>query len=351
MSLPIFDAHCDTVLRLVDDGAQLLDDTGGGHVHAPGLAAANVRCQVFACFASLLEHGDQVVSRSRQLLAAASSLHGLGPFVIPGSAAELAALEHGDRVGVLLAMEGGEGLGGAPEAVAEVARLGVRCITLAWGDNELTGSAFGDGTAPGLSGLGREVVAEMERLRVLVDVSHISDRAFEDLLAVARRPMVASHSNCRALCDVPRNLTDDQLRAVAASGGVVGINLVSGFLTNEAAAAQRPILARRMAGVLQDPGSLRRRMRLANQEIAHTEMPPLSSVADHIQHAVQVAGIDAVGLGSDFDGFAHGPQGLKDCRDYPKIVQLLSRRGFTGAELEKLCWHNWMRLFGETFGA
>ena len=347
MTARIFDAHCDTIIKVVDEDADILVG-GRGHVHAPDLLSAGVGCQVFACFASLLAHGDQVVRRSRALLEAARSLDGRGPFIMPRSAGELEALAgQDDTVGLLLAVEGGEALGGRVEAVAELAALGVRYLTMAWGDNDLTGSSFGDGS--GLSGLGREVLAELERRRVLLDVSHISDAAFEDVEALARRPFIASHSNCRELCDVPRNLTDDQLRAVARSGGVVGINFVSGFLTDEAAAAQRPILAKHLAGVQQDPGSLARRMSQADAEIVHTPMPPLSSVADHIDHAREVAGVDAVAFGSDFDGFSFGPRGLSGCRDLPGIVDLLRQRGYSEQELAKICWHNWVRVFCQTF--
>ena len=347
MTARIFDAHCDTVTKILDGDADILASCQG-HVSASDLQAGGVGCQVFACFASLMQHGDQVVQRSRALLAAARSLEGQGPFVLPNSAAELAALaREKERVGVLLAVEGGEALGGRVEAVAELAALGVRYLTLAWGDNDLTGSSFGQGA--GLSGLGREVVAELEQRRVLVDVSHISDAAFEEVAAMATRPFVASHSNCRAVCDVPRNLTDDQLRAVANSGGVVGINFVSGFLTDEAAAAQRPIYERYLDGVQQDPGSLSGRMARADAEIARTRMPPLSSIADQMDHAREVAGVDAVAFGSDFDGYSFGPRGLSGCRDFPVIVEMLRQRGYSEQELDKICWHNWLRVFCQTF--
>ncbi len=347
MTARIFDAHCDTVMKVVDEGADLLGPCEG-HISAPDLLAAGVGCQVFACFASLMEHGDGVAQRSRALLSAAAALDGQGPFVMPRSADQLAALaDQPDRVGLLLAVEGGEALGGRVEAVAELAGLGVRYLTMAWGDNDLTGSAFGGGK--GLTGLGREVMAELERRRVLLDVSHMSDEAFADVAAAATRPFIASHSNCRAICDVPRNLSDDQLRAVARSGGVVGVNFVSGFLTAEAAAAQRPILKRYLAGVKDDPGSLSRRARQADVEIEGTPMPPLSAVADHVDHVRQVAGLDAVAFGSDFDGFTFGPEGLRGCRDFPAVLQLLRGRGWSEADLNRLCWGNWLRVFSQTF--
>jgi len=348
MTIPIFDAHCDTILKVVDDDVDIVAGGATTHIDGPRLRQAGVACQVFACFTSRDEHGPQTVARSRALLRAAQDLAGKGPFVAPGSAAELAALATQDeQVGVLLAVEGGEAVGDSAAGVAELAALGVRYITLAWGDNQLTGASFGDGY--GLTALGREVVAEMERRRILVDVSHLSDRAFADLQAMATRPIIASHSNCRALCDSPRNLTDDQLRAIAQSGGVIGVNFVSGFLTQAASNAQRPIYAKYRPQLKGHPERWREVFASIAKEVDGTELPPLSAIADHVDHIVAVAGIDAVALGSDFDGFTHGPQGLRGCQDYPQVVALLAERGYAQAELRKIAWDNWQRVFSTTF--
>ncbi len=348
MAIPIFDAHCDTILKVVDDDADIALPHPGTHIDGPRLKGAGVACQVFACFASRDEHGPQVPERSRALLQAAQGLVGRGPFVAPRSAEDLAALADQDEaVGVLLAIEGGEAVGDSPDAVAELGGLGVRYITLAWGDNQLTGASFGDGY--GLTDLGREVVAEMEHHRILVDVSHLSDRGFDDLQAIATRPIIASHSNCRALCDSPRNLTDDQLRAIARSGGVIGVNFVSGFLTQAASNAQRPIYAKHRPALQGQPARWREVFGRIAAEVNGTELPPLSAIADHVDHIVAVAGIDAAAFGSDFDGFTHGPQGLAGCEDVPKIVALLQERGYTDAELRKIGWDNWQRVFAATF--
>ncbi len=348
MAIPILDAHCDTILKVVDDGADIIGPYPGTHIDVPRLKKAGVACQIFACFASRDEHGPQVRDRSRALLTAARGLVGQGPFVAPASAAELRALADQDEaVGLLLAIEGGEAVGDDPGNVAELDALGVRYITLAWGDNQLTGAAFGDGY--GLTELGREVVTEMERHRILVDVSHISDRAFSDLQRIATRPIIASHSNCRALCDSPRNLTDDQIRAIADSGGVIGVTFVSGFLTQQASDAQRPIYAEYRRQMKGNPQGWREVFQRIDAAVAATELPPLSSIADHVDHLVAIAGINGVAFGSDFDGFAHGPAGLSDCGDYPKILGLLSERGYSEAELRKLCWDNWLRVLSETF--
>jgi membrane dipeptidase len=344
----IFDAHCDTILKVVDEGHDIHGHDPRFHVDVPRMRQGGVACQVMACFASRDEHGDEIGKRSRSLLEAVRSLvTDDGPFVVPTTARELQDLDGRDgRIGLMLAIEGGEALEGRVENVAEMRALGVRYITLAWGDNELTGAAFGTGT--GLTDLGREVVVEMERQKILVDVSHMSDQAVSDLLEVATRPFIASHSNCRALCDSTRNLTDDQIRAIADSGGVVGINFVSGFLTHEAHVAQQPIWHKYYPLMQQAQGSWHEIMRRIDEEIEATPRPPPSAITDHVDHVVKVAGVEAVAFGSDFDGYSHGPHGVSGCQDYPRIVQLLGERGYTSAELDQICWHNWVRAFSTT---
>ena len=348
MKPPIFDAHCDTIIKVVDEGADLLDPGCGTHINAPAMLEAGLRCQVFACFVSREHYEGEEPARVRRLLEAAAALDGKGPFVIPRSREELAALaEQPGKAGLLLAVEGGEALGGDAAAVGELASLGVRYITLAWGDNELCGSAFGENR--GLSDLGREVVAEMERHRVLVDVSHMSDAAFDDTAAVATRPFIASHSSCRAICPAPRNLTDEQLRLVADQGGVAGVNFASLFLSREAYEAQWPIYSRYMPRLKGDAEQVREVGKALDRELAATPRPPLSAVADHVAHMVKVAGVEAAALGSDLDGFAHGPEGLDDCRAHGKILDHLRARGLKGADLQKVCWGNWVRVFSESF--
>jgi len=348
MKSPIFDAHCDTILKVVDEGADLLDPQCGTHINAPAMLEAGLRCQVFACFVSREHYEGEEPARVRRLLQAVAALDGKGPFVIPRSREELAALkDQPDRAGLLLAVEGGEALGGDPAAVEELAALGVRYITLAWGDNELCGSSFGENR--GLSELGRRVVAEMERHRVLVDVSHMSDAALADTAALATRTYIASHSSCRAICPAPRNLTDDQLRLLADQGGVAGVNFASLFLTRQAYEAQWPIYGRYMPRLKGDAEQVKKVGKEMDAELAGTPRPPLSAVADHVAHMVKVAGVESAALGSDLDGFAHGPEGLEDCRAYNQILDELQQRGIRGADLEKVCWGNWDRVFKETF--
>lgn len=345
---PVFDAHCDTVLRIVDKGADISVKSDQGHIDLPRLLEAGVGCQVFACFASKEEYPENVVDRSQKLLDAALELEQDERVIFPRTSFELYSLYQANgKVGILLAIEGGEALGAEPDNVSKVKQLGVRYITLAWGDNELGGSAFGENY--GLTDIGKIMVREMERQHVLVDVSHLSDTGFQDVFKTISAPVIASHSNSRAICPSPRNLSDDQIRAIAERGGVIGVTFVSGFLSAETAKSQAPIFAKYMKQARANPGNLEEFMEKASDEIAKLPQPQFESIADHVDHIASVGGIDAVAFGSDFDGFRVGPRDLTDCTDYPRIIDILRKRGYSDSDLRKVCWENWARIFSWTF--
>jgi membrane dipeptidase len=218
-------------------------------------------------------------------------------------------------------------------------------VTLAWGDNAFCGATFGSGS--GLTDKGREFISRCESLGVLVDVSHASDTAFWDICYVATRPFVASHSNCRALCDNPRNLTDEMIRALAERGGVVGINLCSGFLSDEYS-AQEAEYRERLAS---EPGADMRTWdelgELMSAFYASLPRPPLSLVADHVKHLIAVGGEDCVGFGGDLDGVDSLPGGMDSVADYAKFPDLLRAAGLTSSQVNKVCHGNMLRVFGE----
>jgi membrane dipeptidase len=216
----------------------------------------------------------------------------------------------------------------------------------------------------GLNDFGRQVVREMNRIGMIVDVSHVSDRTFHDVLAVTTRPVIASHSSCRALADVPRNLTDDMLRALARNGGVVGINYGSGFLDMDyrkrAEASKKP----EPTGAPTDPEALavwRYRNLFAPQagrppwgprfqEPTRVEPPPFERLIDHIDHAVKIAGVDHVGLGSDFDGVSSLPRGMEDVSHLPRITEALLARGYTDKDVRKILGGNFIRVLEAVTG-
>ena len=258
----------------------------------------------------------------------------------------------GGRIASLLGMEGGHVLEGSLGALRAYHELGARYLTLTHNtSNDLADSATDAPRHGGLSELGREVVAEMNRLGMLVDLSHVAPSTMADALAASAAPVIFSHSSARALCDVPRNVPDEILERVPANGGVVMVNFVAGFISPDAAAVLVPAIAefgRRSAGITDVA-----RLRAIREEIVDgldVPAPSIGQVADHIEHVAGVAGHEHVGIGSDFDGNRFWPAGLDDVSRYPYLFAELIGRGWTDAQLAALAGGNVLRVMREAEG-
>jgi len=209
----------------------------------------------------------------------------------------------------------------------------------------------------GLTDYGKQVVREMNRLGMMVDISHVADKTFWDTIANTKAPVIASHSSARALTNAPRNMTDDMLRAVAKNGGVVDVNFYSGFVDEDYRKASEPIIKEAAAAVKEYV----EKQKAAGKEVPYADIdrieheyaeklprPPFKSLIDHIDHIAKVAGVDHVGLGSDFDGVSgQTPQGMDSAADLPKITQALLDRGYSEADVKKILGGNVLRVFGE----
>jgi len=250
------------------------------------------------------------------------------------------------RIASLLGMEGGHVLEGSLGALRAFWELGARYLTLTHNaTNEIGDSATGEPQYGGLSPFGRQVVAEMNRLGMLVDLSHVATATMAEALDASQAPVIFSHSSARALCDVARNVPDEILGRMPANGGVVMVTFVSGFVSAEAAAVLVPAIAefyRRAAGVT----NLDARQALEEEIIESLEppSPPLGLVADHVDHVAAVAGHDHVGIGGDYDGNRFWPIGLEDVSGYPNLFAELLRRGWTEENLAKLANGNILRV-------
>jgi membrane dipeptidase len=262
------------------------------------------------------------------------------------SAEQVRAAFAAGRIASLLGMEGGHVLEGSLGALRAFHALGARYVTLTHNvTNDLADSATDDPRHDGLSALGREAVAEMNRLGTLVDLSHTSPATMSDALDVAAAPVIFSHSSARALCDVPRNVPDEVLRRVPGNGGVVMVTFVAGFVSPDAAAVLVPAIAefgRRSAGVT-DTAELRR---LRDEVVDGLEVPrpPIGVVADHVEHVATVAGRQHVGIGSDFDGNRFWPLGLDDVSCFPNLFAELIARGWSDDDLAALAGGNVLRV-------
>jgi membrane dipeptidase len=339
-----FDAHCDTILKVVEEGRDF--QTGPGlHITLPDLRAAGVCAQVFACFVleardpgRAREHAFELIDGVRGLCAAHPSELRLAraPEDVAGCCAGR------EPTAVVLSLEGADPLEGDVHALRDFHSRGVRLLTLAWDDNVFCGAAFGSDT--GLSRQGEDLVALCEELGVMIDVSHASDTAFWDVCRVATRPFVASHSDCRALCDVRRNLSDDMIRALAERGGVAGINLAAGFLSQEFADAEKEAEEAFLAAMHSGEKSFDEAHEAETRAAQRLPRPPLDAIAAHVKHFVRVGGEDCVGLGGDLDGIGSMPAGIEGIADYPKIAELLLRSDLTEAQVEKVCYRNFARV-------
>ncbi|MBX3222911.1 MAG: dipeptidase [Labilithrix sp.] len=261
------------------------------------------------------------------------------------------------KVAVLMGVEGGHAIENSLSALRVLHRLGCRYMTLTHTNtNEWADSAGFSGPPPvrhhGLTPFGEEVVREMQRIGMLVDVSHVSDETFAAVMRVAQTPVIASHSSARALADHRRNLSDDMLRAIAKNGGVAMVNFWSLFLSNEFGAASRAWFdkngaahAELRARHKQNPLAFREALTKLRAETEPLPKVPLSKLVDHIEHMIEVAGIDHVGLGSDFDGVDALPEGITGVDALPKITLELLRRGHSDEDVKKVLGENFLRVF------
>ncbi len=340
-----FDAHCDAPMKVVDEGADFVRGRGL-HVGLPGLEEAGVRAQVFASCAVYPETPpDRVVARGAAMVDAVWTMaeQSGGRMRVATTAADLCRAQEGGPIAAVIALEGADPLEGRAEALRDYATRGVRCVVFAWKDNAFSGTAFGANR--GLSREGERLLGLAEELGVVVDVSHLSDRAVGEVAAAATRPFIASHSNARSLCPHPRNLTDAQIRRLADCGGVMGITLAPHFVDPATMAAYQALRAEAEArgdssAVRADIAARRRRL----------PRPPLALVVRHVLHAIRVGGEDAVGLGGDLDGIEATPAGLETVADYPRLVDLFRDAGLSPRRIEKVCWENFARVFAEVLG-
>jgi membrane dipeptidase len=271
------------------------------------------------------------------------------------TAADVERAKRDGKVAILIGVEGGHAIEGSLDRLRDLHARGVRYMTLTWNNgNTWAGSSIGSGgtRTGGLTPFGRDVVREMNRLGMLVDLSHVSDSTFYDAVAVSRAPVIASHSSARAVSNVPRNLSDDQLRAIARTGGVVNVNFYSRFIDPAYRARVEEVertlgRERRAAAGLHGADSAAARARIAARRdslMAAVPPTPFRVLIDHFDHVAKVAGVDHVGIGSDFDGVTALPTGMEDVTALPRIAQALLDRGYSDSDVAKMLGGNMLRV-------
>jgi len=271
------------------------------------------------------------------------------------SVADIRRAKQQGKIAALMGIEGGHAIEDSLPTLREFYRLGVRYMTLTWNNtNNWADAGRGEKKHNGLSDFGKEVVLEMNRLGMMVDVSHVSDKTMSDALDVSKAPIIASHSSARALSNVPRNIPDDLLKKIADKGGVIQVNFYTGFLDAATVGPQSDARSARLKGeqdainekYKDDP---ERRAEESDKLEAANPLPPLpiSRLIDHIDHIVKVAGIDHVGIGADFDGANDMPEGARDVSMLPNITYELLKRGYNEGDIRKILGENLLRVFAE----
>lgn len=312
---PVVDGHADSILGVLSQKRTLAQRSELGHIDWPRALEAGVACTVQVAWLD----PQQYPVAPKYMGEAIDAI--LGQIEAGGAAARLATTAREIRqahkdgaLAVLINMEGAEGIQGSLALLRNYYRLGVRMMGLVWNHRNEVADGVGEESSGGrLTKFGREVVREMNRLGMLIDLAHITAPGFFDVLELSQQPVLFTHGNCRSLWEHPRNLTDDQIKQLAAAGGVFGVSFVAPFMGKENVS--------------------------------------LKTVADHIDHAVQLVGsCDHVAYGSDFDG-ATTPPGLEDITRLPDLTAELLRRGYTEGDLAKILGGNYLRVYEQVLGA
>ena len=368
----VIDTHADTPQRFVDEHFDLGNPLQGGQLNLDSAHKGNLGAEFFSIWVDPVQFKGQYARRTLELIDFVKQQVAKYPrqieFVATPGGIEEAHRNH--RFAALMGIEGGHSIENSIPLLRQYYALGVRYMTLTWANSNDWADSSGDindtsipHTKEGLTEFGKDVVYEMNRLGMMVDISHVSDRTFFRTLVISRAPVIASHSDARALCNVPRNMTDDMLRAVARSGGpnskggVIQVNFYSGFLSqaySDAAKALEPEM-KKATQALKDkaiaegkPVPYAEIEKLQRQYGDRIPRPPFSVLIDHIDHIAKVAGVDHVGLGSDFDGISGQlPEGIDSAADLPKITEALMARGYSAEDCRKILGGNLLRVFRE----
>jgi membrane dipeptidase len=344
------DSHIDTIQRVLIGGVNLAASSTSGHVDFPRLRDGGMRAPFFALWCPVYYKGSDAVRRTLQLRDGMQEVldRNKNEIELATTAADIERIVKANKIAAFLSIEGGHQIADELAVLRNYYRLGIRSMTLThFRNNNWADSSTDTPRHNGLTDFGKQVVREMNRLGMLVDVSHVSDKTFYDAIAVSTKPVILSHSSCRAISDVPRNVTDDMLRALAKNGGVIGINFGEGFISPKDAERLRAAIASTskapdLTGKKLDEYAAEEYRR--DIGISHKAFATIDDVVTHIDHVVKIAGIDHIGIGSDFDGISSPPQGLEDVSRMPYLTAALLKHGYSEKDIRKILGENYLRV-------
>src|ERR1700677_4295357 len=361
----VVDTHADTRQCFLDEGFYVgaTDPKDVGHISLDKARRGNLGAEFFSIWVDPETNQGHFARHTFDLIDSVYEQAARHPdrMMMAFSVADIERAHKEHKLAALMGIEGGHSIENDMHLLHDYYRLGVRYMTLSWSNTNEWADSSGDINDSkvqhhnGLTDFGKQVVLEMNRLGMMVDISHVADKTFWDAIATTKAPGIASHSPARALVNAPRDMTDDMLRAVARNGGVVQVNFFSGFddetyrkasaaqSKDQAAAIQSYIDGMRAQG---KPVNYIEVDHLEREWMAKIPRPPFSVLIDHIDHIAKVAGVDHVGLGSDFDGVSGAtPQGMDSAADLPKITQALLDRGYNAEDIKKILGGNLLRVF------
>ncbi|HLN99053.1 MAG TPA: dipeptidase [Pyrinomonadaceae bacterium] len=357
------DMHADTPQRLLDEAADLAQRLPDGHFDSVRAREGGLDAQFFSIWVEpqLFGSGGQsAMKRADDQIAAVRALAEKHPetWQFATSAADIRRIASAGKLAALAGLEGGYAIDEKIENVERYYNLGVRYLSPAWTESVTWAGSSGDqiGQARGLNDFGRAAIREMNRLGMMVDVSHVSDKTFWDIVNTSTRPVIATHSGCRAITNVPRNLTDEMIQAIAKTGGVVNVIFYPEHLEPGWSEKKKRVDTQIAAEVLRaseaEKGDAAHK-KLARDRIRREEyakqLPPvtISRLVDHIDHVVKLVGIDHVGMGSDFDGVQATLSDLADVSQLPNLTRELLRRGYSESDIDKILGGNMLRVMEE----
>jgi membrane dipeptidase len=355
----VIDTHDDTTQRFLDGGFDLGARNPLGSIDIPRMREGGLGAIFFAIWLPSKITGPEAVKRALDQIDAVRERvrKDSNDLALVTTVEGIQEAHKQGKIGALIGVEGGHIIASDLSMLRVYAALGARYMTLTHSGNaEWADSSTAKPEHNGLTEFGKDVVREMNRLGMIVDISHVSDKTFSDVLEISKAPVFASHSDCRAICDSPRNMSDDMIRALAAKGGVIQINYHVGFLSQDFRNAEKahPEWEKMIALEIQKRCGAREGCqliegdRITREYVERGDLPRVewTKIIDHIDHAVKIAGIDHVGLGSDFDG-ANMPFGMEDASKLPRITQALLDRGYSEGDVKKILGENTLRVMAQ----
>lgn len=356
----VLDTHDDTTQRFFSKDFDIGKRNPDGHIDIPRMREGGMNAIFFSIWIDGRVMGPPAVQKALDQIDAVHEnvrLHSKD-LVFARTAEDVRRARAQGKIAALMGVEGGHMIGNDIRILRLFGDLGVRYMTLShFYNDEWADSSTDKPVHNGLTDFGKEIVREMNRRGILVDISHVSDKTFYDALEVSKAPLMASHSSCRAISSHPRNMTDDMIKALAAKGGVIQINYEKSFLDqayndafDKVAGGVVAALSDAIKPCNGDPDCTNKAREKLEQEVfAKAKLPPVSweKIIEHIDHVVKLVGPDHVGLGSDFDG-ASMPDGMEDCTKLPKITEALLRKGYSEDDIQQILGGNLLRVMEQS---